>query len=573
VHVFDFGKRFPGAVRMTLHNMKPGTRLFLRPGQQIDKVDAANPVLHYEPPLPTRPAELRGMIDITSSGAVILPANSRAAPCWGYVCKGGAEESWEFRTTYHTVRAVELLGYEGQPTLDMLTGVEVCTDLRLTGAVETSSPAINRLHEVFTTTLRYDAHGVLVDNCCVERGGWFGDYDFIQKYFAFSFDLGEFQRKYFADIRAGEKPSGLPKVINPTPYRAANSDAHDFQASTVRIPWKHFAFYGDRHALAEHYPSMKRYVEALADKPRLQGFGEWMDPPPAGLSRKQAAEKMKLPGKMKGNRSLYTPNELAAAAVYCDAVEKTAQAAALLGHANDAARFRDLHERWKTKFISEFYDATKHDFGSQGANVLALAYGLHPDGDAPQIAATLARQVEVEHRGHLATGFSATQHIATLLSRSGHAAAAHQLFENKTYPSWLFALDADDNTIGVSWASGSGKGRPNSGRSIQYSLGSGGVWFFDSLGGIEPDFTQPAFKHFTLRPIPPPKLDHATIQHETPYGIIRSAWTRKDDGIHWSFTIPPNTTATVQPPGETPREFTSGTHERVFKITPTADRR
>jgi alpha-L-rhamnosidase len=217
---------------------------------------------------------------------VILPGNSRGAPCWGYICKGGKEETWEFRTTYHTVRAVELLGYEGQPTLDMLKGFEVCTDLRPTGAVETSSPAINRLHDVFTATLRYDSHGVLVDNCCVERGGWFGDYDFIQKYFAFRFDLGEFQRKYFADIRAGEKPSGLPKVINPTPYRAANSDAHDFQASTVRIPWKHFAFYGDRRALAEHYPSMKRYVEALADKPRLQGFGEWMDPPPAGASRK-----------------------------------------------------------------------------------------------------------------------------------------------------------------------------------------------------------------------------------------------------------------------------------------------
>lgn len=147
------------------------------------------------------------------------------------------------------------------------------------------------------------------------------------------------------------------------------------------------------------------------------------------------------------------------------------------------------------------------------------------------------------------------------MSRFDYPGVAHQLFENTAYPSWLFARDPDDNTIGVSWASGSSHGRPNQGRSIQYRLGSAGAWFFDCLGGIEPDFAAPAFKHFTLRPMPAPQLASAAVEHDTPHGTIGSAWKREGEKTRWSFTIPPNTTAAVMAPGSVAKGFRAGQYE------------
>ena len=45
------------------------------------------------------------------------------------------------------------------------------------------------------------------------------------------------------------------------------------------------------------------------------------------------------------------------------------------------------------------------------------------------------------------------------------------------------------------------------------------------------------------------------------FGEIRSAWKYEKDGTwEWTFTIPPNTTATVIAPGGTPKEYAPGTH-------------
>jgi hypothetical protein len=66
-------------------------------------------------------------------------------------------------------------------------------------------------------------------------------------------------------------------------------------------------------------------------------------------------------------------------------IRKTAQTATLLGYDDDAKQFFELHSQLKRQFIAEFYHSDKHDFGSQGANVLALAYGLFPAEDETKI--------------------------------------------------------------------------------------------------------------------------------------------------------------------------------------------
>jgi len=71
----------------------------------------------------------------------------------------------------------------------------------------------------------------------------------------------------------------------------------------------------------------------------------------------------------------------------------------------------------------------------------------------------------------------------------------------------------------------------------------------ESLCGIQPDPDHPGFKHFFVRPSHAGNLKEAAAEYHSRYGIIRSAWERGDDRGVLTVTVPPNSTATLQPPG------------------------
>ena len=48
--------------------------------------------------------------------------------------------------------------------------------------------------------------------------------------------------------------------------------------------------------------------------------------------------------------------------------------------------------------------------------------------------------------------------------------------------------------------------------------------------------------------------------HESPYGTVRSNWHREGNGIVWTVTVPPNTTAELQLPGGKTRIVGSGVY-------------
>jgi alpha-L-rhamnosidase len=74
------------------------------------------------------------------------------------------------------------------------------------------------------------------------------------------------------------------------------------------------------------------------------------------------------------------------------------------------------------------------------------------------------------------------------------------------------------------------------------------AWFYETLGGINVDQKQPAFKHIIIRPRPVGDLTWAVARHESPYGTIACQWRREGKGLTVNVTIPANTTAEVYVP-------------------------
>ena len=95
-----------------------------------------------------------------------------------------------------------------------------------------------------------------------------------------------------------------------------------------------------------------------------------------------------------------------------------------------------------------------------------------------------------------------------------------------------------------------------------YAYGAVAAWMFSAMAGIRDAPAAPGFRHFVLAPVPDPRIGSIKAAFRSPYGEIRSAWKYCTNGTwEWSFTIPPNTTATVVVPGGTPKEYAAGTYD------------
>lgn len=74
------------------------------------------------------------------------------------------------------------------------------------------------------------------------------------------------------------------------------------------------------------------------------------------------------------------------------------------------------------------------------------------------------------------------------------------------------------------------------------------AWFYQTLGGINTDPRQPAFKRTIVRPRPVADLKWAAAEHESPYGAIACRWQVEGQNLSMAVTVPANTTAAVYVP-------------------------
>jgi alpha-L-rhamnosidase len=172
VFVFDFEQNMVGVARLRVRNAEPGTRITLRFAE----------VLNPDGTLHT--ANLRG---------------ARATDI--YICKGGEDEVFEPRFTYHGFRYVEVTGYPGKPPMDAVMGIVIHTDIPVTGDFKCSNQLLNRLVQNILWSLRGNYFEVPTD--CPqrdERQGWTGDAQIFARTAAYFADISAFMTKWLTDL-------------------------------------------------------------------------------------------------------------------------------------------------------------------------------------------------------------------------------------------------------------------------------------------------------------------------------------------------------------------------------------
>jgi alpha-L-rhamnosidase len=442
-------------------------------------------------------------------------------------------------------RYVAVDGYPGDLTLDSLTGSVVHSDMAVTATFETSKPLVNQLQH----NIQWGQKGNFLDvptDCPQrdERLGWTGDAQVFSRTAAFNMDVAGFFTKWLKDVALDQYPSGaVPHVIPDVLGRPGKPDggAAGWADVAVIIPWNMYLLYGDARLLGEQYPSMKAWVEY--ERTRAGDDFIWDGDPHFGDWLAFATTRSDYPGAT-------TSKDLIATAFFAHSADLLAQAARVLGKADEAAQYDALVTKVKAAFNREYVTSTgRVGEATQTAYVLALEFNLLPEEMRTVAAARLAK--EIRERGHLTTGFLGTPYLCHVLSRYGYLDEAYTLLNREDYPSWLYPVKQGATTIWERWDGQKPDGsfqdkRMNSFN--HYAYGAVGDWMYRDMAGIDIDPADPGYKHLLVHPMPGGGFTSVKAAHESMYGRVASAWTLDNAAFALTVEVPANTHATIRLP-------------------------
>ncbi|MFC8672071.1 family 78 glycoside hydrolase catalytic domain [Streptomyces griseorubiginosus] len=507
--LLDFGQNLVGRLRLTVTGAS-GTQVTLRHAEILEDGE-----------LCTRPLRTAAATDT-------------------YTLRGDGEEVFEPRFTFHGFRYAEITGQPDDFDPTTVRAVVLHSDLERTGSFECSDDLVNRLHENVVWGMRGNFLDVPTD--CPQRDerlGWTGDIQVFSPTASYLYDSAGFLGSWLADLAVEQGADGVvPFVVPRVGVAGADTPTAAWGDAAVFVPWVLHERYGDTGVLAAQYGSMRAWVEhvaSIAGDSRLWDsgfqFGDWLDPTaPAGRPDGAA-----------------TPGELVATAYFARSSELLARTAAILGHTEDAERYRALAGEVRTAFQREYVtDAGRMMSDAPTAYALAICFELlDSDAQRDRAGERLARLVR--GNGHkIATGFVGTPLVCDALTRTGHADTAYRLLLQTECPSWLYPVTMGATTIWERWDSllPDGTVNPSGMTSFNhYALGAVADWLHRTVAGLAP--AAPGYRRLRIQPRLGGGLTHAGAKLRTPYGEATVSWTRTGTEVTVEALVPPNTTAQV----------------------------
>jgi hypothetical protein len=100
-----------------------------------------------------------------------------------------------------------------------------------------------------------------------------------------------------------------------------------------------------------------------------------------------------------------------------------------------------------------------------------------------------------------------------------------------------------------------------------FMLGHLMEWFYAGLCGIKQAKDGVAYNKIEIKPQPVGDITYAKADFHSPYGMIKTDWTKNGDGFELNVTIPANTTAEIYlPGGKKPVKAGSGNYQYIVKL-------
>ena len=470
--------------------------------------------------------------------------------------------------TFYGFRYVKVEGIVPDPK--DFTAWHIRSDIDPIGSIETADPRVNQL---FENALWGQCDNFLdVPTDCPQRDerlGWTGDAAVIAGTACKNLYMPAFFHHFLHSVSLEQKLfEGSVPVFVPTPkaekkgpWDLANPQGVAIWSDVATMmPWALYENYGDLELLRQEYPVMKTWVERVRrDDEADGGRGLWLRGAQLGdwlaLDREDGDTQ---------NPMGATDLRYVASAFYYYSATLTAKAAKALGYNDDQRTYEALARKSKASIQEEFFtpqgELAIHP--TQTAYVLALFFGLYPEGAQEQMLTGLHGLLEKNHM-HLNTGFCGTPFLCRALSDNGGNEDAYTLFLNEDMPSWLFEVNMGATTVWERWNSilPDGKISGTDMNSLNhYAYGSIVDWMYRDVMGLNPVEEAPGYKKAVIRPRPDRRIPWAKMQMDTASGLYQVSWRWVGEELHGSVTVPFDCTAVLLLPDGRERTLIAGTY-------------
>lgn len=487
-------------------------------------------------------------------GDGVLPAVSAIDR---YVLAGGGSEIFEPRYTMRGFRYIEIEG-ASRVDLERVEALVLQADLRYDGEFSSSHSGLNQLHDNIVWSMRGNFTDVPTDCPTRERSGWTGDAQVFAPAATHLADVSLFLRDWLRDVVLQQGEDGalgdvVPRDSRPKPELSQFAELMDGKGSAgwadaiTMVPWTLYQRYGSTDVLAENWDAMVAWVRfclrRAADRHSSRtgeplpheryvvdtGFhwGEWLEPGNEFDGPEAAQMILNL---------AHNPDAEVATAYFAHSARLVAEAAAVLGKAQSAQEYSELHEQIRAAYQAEFLDADGIPRTvTQAKLVRPLTFGLIPEHARQRVADRLADLV-VADGTRLTTGFLSTGYLLPALSAWGYDDLALDLLLQDERPSWLGQVAQGATTILESW---NGAGSQN-----HYALGAVARWMYENLAGLRA--AAPGWQQIEICPVLTHRLEHIRARTMTPFGPLSSAWQRSETGWVLEVTVPAGAEARIR---------------------------
>jgi alpha-L-rhamnosidase len=464
-----------------------------------------------------------------------------------YTLAGKGEETWEPRFGYRGFRYVQVDGFPGTPPASALTARIVHSAVARTGSFTSADPLLNQIDFAAIASILNNLHGFQTDTPTYEKNGWTGDAQASAGAAARSLDIARVWTKWLADFRDGQSDKGeVPEIAPTTPfYGYENTPGWNviwgpttpWDAAAMILPWELYTTTGDTRILADNQDMQRRLVNYTATFIKAPGYQR-----SAGLSEWASAGGMDYSNARGGGIDAVTT------AYFFHQADLLARSSAIIGKADDAARYAKLAGDIRAAYNARYWDAANGWYrtvdakgvagpATQVQNILPLAFGMVPPGREQSVADTIARDVDKQG---LRTGVYGARYLLETLSDYGHANLAYRVATRTDEPSWGWWIKNGHSTMFETWSL-------NSRSRDHHYFASISDWMRQRLAGLRPG--APGYKVVLVKPAIPDGLASAEAAMETVHGRAFSGWQfASRSKLTLTVEVPSNTTGEIWVP-------------------------
>jgi alpha-L-rhamnosidase len=508
VFVYDFGQNFTGLARMRI-KAAAGTTIVLRYGELIRPDGSLNPLTSVCGQIKSKGDENTG-----GPGAPKVAWQSDT-----YIAKGGGEETYTPRFTFHGFRYLELRGLPAAPPLAAITGLRLHSDVASAGSFSCSNERFNSIQQMCRRTFVSNLIGVQSDCPHRERFGYGGDIVATSEALLLNYDMATFYQKTVRDWADSARPDGM--LTDTAPFVGIDYCGVGWAMVHPLLVAQLYRYHGDRRLMEEQYETARRWLVLVAERN------------PGGMVKDGLGDHESLVPKVQP--PLVT-------ALYFQSAQLLAAMAQTLGKAEDAERFGKLSDHIRQAYQREFLDAKTGVAGpgTQTSQAFALYSGLVPASVRAPAIDRLLDDIRGKHKGHLSTGIFGTKFMLEVLSSNGLADVAFSMVNQPDYPGWGWMLANGATTLWEHWA-----GSDNTFSNNHPMFGSVSQWFFNGPGGIRPADDAVGFDKILIAPQVIGDLEWVKAVYQSARGPVASAWKKTGGGLEMQVAVPVGATATV----------------------------